>query len=108
MDALPQKVLYSFYPDRILTFEQVVKASKLSLPFVRNTINREFVRDGLIEEVFIDAPGNHFKLTIKGFQEVVKIHAYREAMRNRLAELVASGKRPHEAAMIVAREAVWS
>lgn len=106
MDALPQKVLYSFYPDRILTFEQVVKASKLSLPFVRNTINREFVRDGLIEEVFIDAPGNHFKLTVKGYAEVVKIHASREAMRLRIAELISSGKRVHEAAKIAACEAV--
>lgn len=106
MDALPQKVLYAFHPDRILTFEEVARTSKLSLPYVRNTINREFVRDRLVEEVYIDAPGNHFKLTIAGYREVVKIHAKMEALRRRIAELVAGGIRGPEAAKIAACEAV--
>lgn len=106
MDVLPQKVLYAFHPDKIRSFEEVVRLSKLSLPYVRNIINREFVRDGLIEEVHISAPGTYFKLTVKGYEEVVKIHAKRQAMERRYAELISSGTRPAEAAKILACESV--
>lgn len=106
MDPLQQTVLYAFYPDRILTLEQVAYRSKRMLPFVRNTINREFVKDGLVEEAFVNQPGEHFKLTVKGYDVVVQIHAKRARVEARIAELRASGVRAVQAAMIAASEAV--
>lgn len=108
MDALQESVLYAFHPDRVITMEQVAYFSKRMLPYVRNTINREFVRDGLVEEVFVGAPGNYFKLTVKGMEEVRRIHNKRQALRNRIAELKAQGHRASEAAKIAAVEAVVS
>lgn len=106
MEPLQQTVLYAFHPDRILTLDQIARISKRMLPFVRNTINREFVKDGLVEEVFINAPGEHFKLTAKGYHEVVKIHAKHRAIERRIAELRASGMKPVAAATKAATEAI--
>lgn len=108
MDPLQETVLYAFYPDRILTIEQVAYRSKRMLPFVRNTINRDFVKDGLVEEAFVNQPGEHFKLTIKGYNEVVRINNKRARIAARIAELRASGVRAAQAAMIAATEAIES
>lgn len=108
MDPLQETVLYAFHPDRILTIEQVAYRSKRMLPFVRNTINRDFVKDGLVEEAFVNQPGEHFKLTIKGYKEVVRINNKRARIEARIAELRASGVRSAQAAMIAATEAIES
>lgn len=109
MDELPKRVLYSFYQDRILHFDQVVSMSKVSLPFVRNTINRYFVPEGFLEEIAVRGSGksqNYFRLTDKGRIAVKQIHVRREWMNRRFDAFIAGGMSAEEAAVQVAVESV--
>lgn len=109
VDELPKRVLYAFYPDKFRTFEQIVSTSGVSLPFVRNTINKSFIPDGYVEEVLVTKKGqkhNYFHLTAKGKIAVAQIHSERQWLRERFAELLASGLTPAEAAMQAAAESV--
>lgn len=109
MDELPKRVLYAFYQDRILHFDQVVSIAKVSLPFVRNTINKYFVPEGYLEEIQVVGTGksqNYFRLTDKGRIAVKQIHIKREWMKTRMAELVAGGMSSANAAIQVAVESV--
>lgn len=109
MEELHKKVLYAFYPDRIHHFDDVVQIAKVSLPFVRNTINKNFVPEGYVEEIAVPRPGkshNYFRLTEKGRAEVIRIHAKRESMRIRIADLVEGGMDRTQAAMLVAAESI--
>lgn len=109
MDELPKKVLYTFYPDRILQFDVIVVKSGTSLPFVRNTINKLFVPEGYVEEISVPKPGqkhDYFRLTDKGRSAVTQIHAEREWIRSRIAQLMTEGMSPGEAAMQAAVESV--
>lgn len=109
MDELPKSVLYAFYPDRFLQYEQIVNISGRSLPFVRTTINKYFVPDGYVEEINVPKPGkkhDYFRLTAKGRVAVGQIHTERQWLRNRIAELMADGAPALEAAQQAAAESV--
>lgn len=109
MDELPKRVLYAFYPDRFLTMEQVVLASRTSLPFVRNTINKLLIAEGYVEEVIVPKAGrkhNYFHLTTKGKTAAIQVHTEREWLRLRITELIAGGLDRVEAAMQAAGESV--
>lgn len=109
MDELPKKVLYSFYPDRILQFDQIVDKSKTSLPYVRNTVNKLLVPGDYVEEIHVPKAGqkhDYFRLTNKGKAAVIQIHTEREWMRTRIAHLMTEGKTPGEAAVQAAVESV--
>lgn len=109
MDQLPKKVLYAFYPDRILRYDQVVTRASVSLPYARNVINKEFIQDGYVEEIPVPRAGkkhDYFRLTAKGKVAVAQIHNEREWLRARITMLVASGMKPAEAAMQAAVESI--
>ena len=109
MDEMLQGVLYTFYPDRIHHEERIVEFSKRSLPFVRNVVNKTFIAEGYLEEITVPKKGkkyNYFRLTEKGKEQVNYIHAKREGMRKRIAELIAAGMDRIDAAMQVAQENV--
>lgn len=111
MDELPKRVLYAFYPDRFLTFEQITSLSKTSLPFVRKTINTDFVPNGYVEEIRVPKAGqkhNYFHLTDKGKLAVSQIHTEREWLRLRIAELIANGVPHAQAAVQAAVESIKS
>lgn len=109
MDELPKRVLYTFYPDRILKYDQIVERSNTSLPYVRNVINKEFVPDGYVEEIQVPKPGkrhDYFRLTNLGKVAVAQIHSEREWLRARMTELMATGMTPAQAAVQVAVESI--
>lgn len=109
MDELPKRVLYAFYEDRILQYEQIVAMSGTSLPYVRNTINKFFIPEGYVEEITVPRPGkkhDYFRLTDRGRIAVKQIHVRREWMSTRMNELVTSGMTLAEAAVKVATECV--
>lgn len=109
MDELPKRVLYAFHGDRILRFDQIVEISGVMLPFVRKTINQEFIPNGFVEEIHVPKPGqkyDYFRLTDRGRLAVDQIHAERRWLLDRIAQLVAEGKTPAEAATQAVVESV--
>lgn len=109
MDELPKTVLFAFYPDRILQFDQISAMSGRQIPFVRNTINKLLIPEGYVEEIHVPKPGqkhDYFRLTDKGRIAVQQIHAKREWMRKRMDELIEGGMTIEEAAVQVAVESV--
>lgn len=109
MEHLHERVLYTFYGDRIHNFDRIVRMSNVMLPRVREAVNKFFVKEGYLEEIIVKGKGgNFFRLTEKGQLEVKYIHEKREAIRNRYNELIAEGMKPVEAAMIAATDAVKS
>lgn len=109
MDELPKTVLYAFYEDRILQYDQIMDISGRQLPFVRNTVNKLLIPEGYVEEITVPRPGkkhDYFRLTSKGRIAVKQIHIKREWMRTRMDELVTSGMSITDAAVKVATESV--
>lgn len=118
MKDVHQAILHTFLPDRIHHNRRIAQRTGIIIYDVSNS-TEQLSKQGYLEKVILPSKArgstgdgrritNYFRLTESGRKLAQEYEAKYEVMRNRIAELVASGMDPREAVITVAVDSVES